>query len=250
MNCRLTYTLNHALIEANISKRKVLGMNDLALPHRARCVFVWLLATMAAAGAVAVAAPDLREAGAALRAGDLAGRSFDQVVVWVAAAALVCCAAWAWVVTGVVVSQAVSGRPRASAPGVPGWLRNAVLVACGLAVVGAGGAAHAHDPRGDDGARVDREVLAGLPPPERVLGALRPPSRPPASPGAPDRVHVVRAGDTLWDIAAADLGGRADDARITSHWHRIYRLNRPAIGADPDLIDPGQQLRMPTPHNE
>jgi nucleoid-associated protein YgaU len=127
---------------------------------------------------------------------------------------------------------------------VPGWLRNAVLVACGLAVVGAGGAAHAHDPRGDDGARIDREVLAGLPPPERVLGALRPL---PAPPVTPDRVHVVRAGDTLWDIAAADLGDRADGALITTHWHRIYRLNREAIGADPDLIDPGQELRMPTP---
>jgi hypothetical protein len=225
-------------------------MNDQALPPFARCVAVWLVATIAAGGTVGVAAPDLREAGAALRAGDLAGRPFDQVVVWVAAAALVCCAAWAWVVTGIVVSQAVAGRPRASVPGVPGWLRYAVLVACGLAVVGAGGAAHAHDPRDDDGARVDREVLAGLPPPERVLGALRPPAPPPAPPGAPDRVHVVRAGDTLWDIAAADLGGRADDARITHHWHRIYRLNRMAIGADPDLIEPGQQLRMPSPLTE
>jgi hypothetical protein len=222
-------------------------MNDLGVGGRARCLFVWLLATTAAAGTIALAAPDLREARDALGADALSGRPFDQVVVWVAAAALVCCAAWAWVVTAIVVAQALAGRPRASAPGVPGWLRNAVLVACGLAVVGAGGAAHAHDPRGDDGARVDREVLAGLPPPERVLGALRPPSTPPA---APDRVHVVRAGDTLWDIAAADLEGRADDAGITAHWHRIYRLNRAVIGADPHLIDPGQELRMPTPPTE
>jgi hypothetical protein len=221
-------------------------MNDLRLSGRARCLLVWLLATAAAGGTIAVAMPDLREARGALRAGDLAVRPFEQVVVWVAAAALACCAAWAWTVTGIVVAQALAGRPLVSSPGVPRWLRNAVLVACGVAVVGAGGAAHAHD-RDGDGTRVDREVLAGLPPPERVLGALRPAPAPPADPA---RIHVVRAGDTLWDIAAADLDGRADSARITAQWHRIYRLNRAVIGADPDLIDPGQELRMPIPPTE
>jgi LysM domain-containing protein len=221
-------------------------MYDLTLSGRCRCLLVWLLATAAAGLAVVWAAPDLDQAVAAVRAGDVAGHRFDQMVVWLAAAALTVCATWAWIVTGIVVVQALAGRPRASAPWVPGWLLEAILVACGLAVVSAGSAAHAHDPQGDDIAPVDREVLAGLPPPERVLGALRPPPPPPA---APDRVHVVRVGDTLWDIAVADLEDRADDARITAHWHRIYRLNRAVIGADPHLIDPGQELRLPTPPN-
>jgi nucleoid-associated protein YgaU len=61
----------------------------------------------------------------------------------------------------------------------------------------------------------------------------------------PARVHVVRPGDSLWDIAATDLGGRPDADRVAAHWHRIYRLNQAHIGPDPDLIHPGQRLRMP-----
>ena len=209
-------------------------MFDLTLASRARCLLVWLGATATTALTTAWAAPDVRALPTA--------PTFDRLVVEVAAAALTACAVWAWVVTGVVVAQALGGRPRAAAPGVPHWLRALVLLACGLAVVG-GGAAQAAD--GGHGGRSDpREVLAGLPPPERVLGGLRPV---PAGHERPDRVHVVRPGDTLWAIAAADLGGRADAARISAHWHRIHELNLAVIGSDPDLIHPGQQLRMPTP---
>jgi hypothetical protein len=218
-------------------------MFDLTLGSRARCLLVWLLATAAALLTVSWTAPDLGDAIAALHADGLAGQPFDRLVVWLAAGALAGCATWAWAVTGVVVVQALAGRPRAAARGVPPWLRTAVLLACGLAVVGAGGTAHAQHAR-DDGARDEhREVLAGLPPPERVLGGVRPaPSLPPEP-----VVHVVRSGDSLWDIAAADLGGRPDTARVAAHWHRIYRLNRTVIGTDPHLIHPGQRLRMPTP---
>lgn len=219
-------------------------MYDLTLGSRLRCLLVWVLATAAALLTVAWAAPDLRDATASLHADDgLTGEPFDRLVVWLAAAALAGCAAWAWVVTGIVVVQALVGRPRDSAPGVPRWLRATVLLACGLAVAGAG-TAHAQDGRNDGVREQNREVLAGLPPPERVLGEVRPA---PSRTAEPAPVHVVRPGDTLWDIAAADLGGRPDPARTAAHWHRIYRQNRTVIGADPDLIQPGQQLRMPTP---
>jgi nucleoid-associated protein YgaU len=218
-------------------------MYDLTLGGRLRCLLVGLAATGAAALTLGWTAPDLREAAAALSADGIAAQPFDRLVVWLAAGALACCAVWAWVVTGVVLSQALAGRPRAPAAGVPRWLRTAVLVACGLAVVGAGGTAHAQDGRDDEVREEHREVLAGLPPPERVLGGVRPA---PSSPPEPV-VHVVRSGDSLWDIAAADLGGRPDTARIAAHWHRIYRLNRTVVGPDPDLIHPGQELRMPTP---
>jgi hypothetical protein len=208
-------------------------MIDLTLTSRARCLLVWLVTSAGTALAIAWAAPDLRAIPAAT--------SFDRLVVGVAAGAFVACALWAWVVAGVVVAQALTGRPRAATPGVPCWVRTLVLLACGLAVVGAP-AAQAAD--GGHGGRPDpREMLAGLPPPERVLGGLRPVT------GAPEpvaRQHVVRPGDTLWEIAATDLGA-ADVERITAHWHRIHRLNRAVIGADPDLIHPGQQLRMPIP---
>jgi hypothetical protein len=164
--------------------------------------------------------------------------------VGVAAGALAACAVWAWGFTTIVVAQALGGRPRASARGVPHWLRTLVLVACGLVVV-SGAAAQATD--GGHGGRADpREVLAGLPPPERVLGGLRPVT---GAPEPVDRVHVVRPGDTLWAIAAIDLES-ADDERITAHWHRIHRLNRAVVGADPDLIRPGQQLRLPAPQQD
>jgi len=59
-----------------------------------------------------------------------------------------------------------------------------------------------------------------------------------------ERTHTVKSGDTLWDIASAAL--RSDDPRrIARYWPRIHRANRETIGADPNLIRPGQILRLP-----
>ena len=52
-------------------------------------------------------------------------------------------------------------------------------------------------------------------------------------------------GDTLWDLAGADLGPGADAAAIDARWREIYALNRGVIGPDPDLIQPAQRLRLP-----
>jgi nucleoid-associated protein YgaU len=51
------------------------------------------------------------------------------------------------------------------------------------------------------------------------------------------RIHVVQAGDTLSDIAEDNYG----DGNLFS---RIVRAN-PLIITDPDLIFPGQQLKIP-----
>jgi nucleoid-associated protein YgaU len=56
---------------------------------------------------------------------------------------------------------------------------------------------------------------------------------------------VVRAGDTLWDLAVRDLPAGASRGEVTDHWHLIWAANRSAIGADPDLIRPGTALRLP-----
>ncbi|MFW5463063.1 LysM peptidoglycan-binding domain-containing protein [Knoellia sp. CPCC 206453] len=77
--------------------------------------------------------------------------------------------------------------------------------------------------------------------------------RPQADPGllgsrlAPstDREVVVHRGDTLWSIAARHLGPQASDAEIAREWPRWFDLNRGLIGEDPDLILPGQILRVP-----
>jgi hypothetical protein len=59
---------------------------------------------------------------------------------------------------------------------------------------------------------------------------------------------VVRRGDSLWSIAAAELGPSASAAHIEQRWRRWYSVNRATIGADPDLILPGTRLvRPPSP---
>lgn len=56
---------------------------------------------------------------------------------------------------------------------------------------------------------------------------------------------IVLAGDTLWDIAARDLGPAASDVDVALHWPRWYQANRAEIGENPDVLLPGQILKPP-----
>ncbi|MEI2777162.1 MAG: LysM domain-containing protein [Tetrasphaera sp.] len=56
---------------------------------------------------------------------------------------------------------------------------------------------------------------------------------------------VVRRGDCLWDIVARALGPHATWVEIDRAWPHWYAANRDVIGADPDLLRPGQQLQAP-----
>ena len=56
---------------------------------------------------------------------------------------------------------------------------------------------------------------------------------------------VVRRGDTLWDVVRAHLGRDATDAEVAAEWPRWHEANRAVIGADPDLLLPGQVLHAP-----
>jgi hypothetical protein len=67
------------------------------------------------------------------------------------------------------------------------------------------------------------------------------PARPPA------RQVTVRAGDSLWSIAARGLGASPPAARIQREWPRWYAANRHLIGTDPGLILPGTRLVAPQP---
>ena len=56
---------------------------------------------------------------------------------------------------------------------------------------------------------------------------------------------VVRPGDSLWSISEEHLGPNATPPQIESRVERLWALNRHRIGADPNLIFPGQELSLP-----
>ena len=56
--------------------------------------------------------------------------------------------------------------------------------------------------------------------------------------------YAVRTGDALWSIAA-DVLATEDPSRIARYWPRIHRANRALIGANPNVIFPGQVLELP-----
>lgn len=214
-----------------------------------RSAAVWLAATTATSLLVAVAASDLRAATVAVETGVVTDQPFDRLVVWCCAAVLVVCLGWGWLVTSLVVGEVLAeavGGARRRARGIPSWLRHAVLAACGVAVIGAAAPATATpgeihlDRGGPDGSATVR----GLPLPDRAVGdAHRPP--PAARAEAAVRGHLVRPGESLWSIAATATGEAPDDGEVAAYWHEIYAANRHLVGPDPDLIHPGQLLRLP-----
>jgi nucleoid-associated protein YgaU len=52
--------------------------------------------------------------------------------------------------------------------------------------------------------------------------------------------HVVKEGDTLSGIALKYYGSAAKDM-----WMKIFEKNKSVIGDDPNMIEPGQRLRIP-----
>ncbi|MFJ6216104.1 transglycosylase family protein [Streptomyces sp. NPDC092296] len=64
--------------------------------------------------------------------------------------------------------------------------------------------------------------------------ASRSETRTPAATNGHARHYTVRSGDTLGAIAA----------RYGTSWQRLYTANKHTIGADPDLILPGQHLSL------
>lgn len=77
-----------------------------------------------------------------------------------------------------------------------------------------------------------------------VLGPRPPRDAPDRTAPAPSTVTVV-PGDSLWAIAAARLGPDAGAAEVAAAWPRWFAANREVVGADPDLLLPGQVLHAP-----
>lgn len=218
-----------------------------------RCLTVWAVLTVAAASGTALGVGAM----AATLHTPLALTSIDQVLVTGAGigAALLC--PWLWVVATASVADALRGRLPARA----GWTRRLTLLACGVAVTTSvvspsQAASGSLEPAG----AAETSSLSGLPYPDRPLSRQHGSARqndPPlqvstSAAAAPDRTsrssspstsgstHRVREGDTLWAIAAASTTG-ADLPRAVVELHQ---RNRRVIGADPDLIRPGQVLDL------
>jgi hypothetical protein len=201
-------------------------------PGRLRCLLIWSGATAALGLLVVTAVPEIQ---------GVSDRSFAGLLVGSCALASLPVAGWLWVLTTLVVLEAHAPRRRPT-PGVPVALRRLVLLACGVAVIGVGGVAHADVGAHDHPAGTGRAGLAGLPLPDRATG---PATLTWLARATSPREVVVRPGDSLWSIAVADLPAGSGDAEVAAHWRRIYRLNRGVIGPDPDLIRPHQHLLLP-----
>jgi len=60
--------------------------------------------------------------------------------------------------------------------------------------------------------------------------------------------YTVVTGDSLWRIARTILsteGSAQDGSTISELWRAIYDMNREVIGANPNLVHPGQVLHIP-----
>ncbi|WP_435743017.1 LysM peptidoglycan-binding domain-containing protein [Nocardioides sp. SYSU DS0663] len=166
-------------------------------------------------------------------------RSFEELLTGGCAVAALVAMAWLWLAVVAVALEARRTRGRGNGPrGVPPAVRRVVLLACGIALAGAATPAVAGEqPRTTRPPVVPEQAPSTAAWVARALHDARP------TPTA-DAV-VVRPGDSLWGLASAALPSTADTAQVTRHWHRIHDLNRAVIGDDPDLIHPGQRLRLP-----
>jgi LysM repeat protein len=61
---------------------------------------------------------------------------------------------------------------------------------------------------------------------------------PPDTASASGSSYTVASGDSLWKIAAKQLGSG-------DRWNELYEKNKATIGANPNLIKPGQVLIIP-----
>lgn len=130
----------------------------------------------------------------------------------------------------------------------------ALVVAGGIGLAGAGAATAATSPSvptlapGDDlGWPVS--APAEPPTPQGADGAGRVPAGAVAGTAVPATAAagtvVVRPGDCLWDLARDQLGADPPAGDVAAAWPRWYELNAEVIGADPDLLRPGQVLVVP-----
>lgn len=188
-----------------------------------RCLAVWACATTA----TAVLVPrGLDDVGLLIHAPP---HAFEDLLASLAGAALAAALAWLWITTTWTVADVLRGRP--PRPGA-GLTRRLVLLACGVATIGAAPGAYAAErPAAPDTQVATGSVIAGLPLPERAGGAAThvgtgarageqataPPSAPPPSAAppqrAPDPARTGAAGPGAEGSGAKGSGGQGSGAQ-------------------------------------
>lgn len=209
-------------------------MDDATSAVRRRAALLGLAVTAGTAAVTVTVGPAVRTA--------RPGATFADLLVGGCAGAAVVAAAALWLATADVVCHQLRSPGTTGRPGQRiGSVRALLLAACGVAAIAGPAAA--------TGGEGPAPSLNGLPLPDRATDATDATGATGAPADAPNdqRTVLVRPGDSLWAIAARTLGPGAAAADVASYWHRMHALNDAAIGADPDLLQPGQQLRLP-PH--
>ena len=93
---------------------------------------------------------------------------------------------------------------------------------------------------------IERVIIDRQPVPTAVT--VRSPVSRMAALGSAGSEYTVVTGDTLWGIARSILsqsGTRPDGGEVSVAWKAIYESNTDVVGADPNLILPGQVLTIP-----
>ncbi len=173
--------------------------------------------------------------------------SLAHLLVGTSAAALVGCAAWAWLALSVALATSLAGR-RTRWAGAPRWVRRLVVAGCGLTVIALPTAVQAAPTSGQPPGVLLAPSVEGLSVPTLPETAPPRPRGDRAAPPAARSSVVVAPGDTLWSLARDLLPSGADEQQIEQRWRALWQTNRNAIGADPDLIRPG--LRLDTGEEE
>ncbi len=179
--------------------------------------------------------------------------SFEVLLRDGAIALLALTAVWGAVVGAAVLVEAASaGRFRAAArlgcP--PGWHRWLLTVATAvLAALLVAPSATAEERRLPAARMLDGLALPDRAPggtasetPQQNLRAREPPSV--------SGWVTVQPGDSLWRISRRLLPADASAGSIAELTRTLYALNRTTLGADPDLIRPGQRLHVPPAAHE
>lgn len=186
-------------------------------------------------------------------------QTIDAAARLLETAALVAAAALGtWFVVGTGACVAARSAPhlriaQAAARWAPAVVRRCAGVACSASVVLAPQVAHA----------AERPVPpAAVVADEPVVRAPMAPAAPPVIPAAPAdpaaaaepaapveaaaRTHVVAAGENLWQIARAELGGDPGRAEIAAYWRLVVDANLSTLrSGNPNLIYPGEAVTLP-----